>query len=150
MRFRSASKRERSKKYFLPQGIFELWRVASASFRRLTSIVLTPLKERLRTLMVPPSLQAAEHVRTTRTNAAIGRRIAGIREPKHVPAFARYASDDWQASETQKSMERTSQPSADGAKPVRRSARGQNADLLLRDSRLPGGYCEHAAEADGH
>src|SRR3954468_6063587 len=86
MRFRSASKRERSKKDFLPQGIFELWWVASASLRRDWSTALTPLKVRLWTLIVPPSLHPVRHASATRTNANTETRMAGRAEPQCVPA----------------------------------------------------------------
>src|SRR5437660_3489262 len=77
MRLRSASKRERSKKYLRPHGIRELWRVASASLRRLSSTAFTPLKERRWTLIVPSSLHPAE-------SAAVARR-ATTQQLKRMP-----------------------------------------------------------------
>src|SRR5437899_10554611 len=59
MRFRSASKRARSKYLFFDQGRKPLSLVASALFNTDSSTALTPLNERLWTWTVPSSLQAA-------------------------------------------------------------------------------------------
>src|SRR5712691_2113188 len=67
MRFRSAANRGRSKSYFLLQGIQELWWVANAPFRRASSTALTPLNDRLWTLMAPSSIHpTAELARAAR------------------------------------------------------------------------------------
>src|SRR5712692_2662827 len=59
MRFTSASKRDRSKSFFFPQGILEFARVASAASSRDESTALLPVKVSLWTVTVPSSLHAA-------------------------------------------------------------------------------------------
>src|SRR4029077_4409261 len=82
---RSASNRERSKYAFLPQGSFELWRVASASRSFDVSTAFMPLKEREWTRIVPSSLHAG--ARATSASRRIPPAVRRMRrkQPQAVP-----------------------------------------------------------------
>src|SRR5262245_8206428 len=85
MRWRSVSKRARSKNRRFPHGIFELTRVARAPFSRDSSTASTPLNVRDRTTTVPFSLQAMAKRATAATHKTRGVRTAGTSITQLVP-----------------------------------------------------------------